>query len=189
MPVYHEYFHIAPVNNVLYPDIVPSNETGDYKYENAVIDEPRLMEFKVKRKGNRKYQIVDYHVDYPYSVISKKIHDSLCVIKIHGVQYIPAVIFGKKNECYENYFYLHVYNFISAIDMENSVYEWDLHRDYIREIDKLYLDKNSLQKIPLEQRLIFRLKENDGEYILHKSIVEAIIATEPEGICFYGIEG
>ena len=190
MAILYEYFSIFPENNALYPDITASDDvSANYIYENNVINNPQIMEFTVKRKGNRKYEIVDYHVQYPYSIISKKIYDGLCKIQIEGAQFIPAVITGKKNERYENYFYLHVYNFLSAMDMEHSVYKWDLRKEYIREINKLYIDRNSLEKIPLEKRLLFRLKENDGEYIFHKSIVDAIIETEPIGVCFGGIEG
>lgn len=146
------------------------------------------MEFIVKRKGNRKYEIVDYHTQYPYSIISRKIYDGLRGIKTEGVQFIPAVIVGKKSERYEDYFYLQVYNFLSTMDTEKSVYKWDKFIK-VANIEKLYIDKTALEKIPLEKRLIFRLKENDGEYIFHKSIVEAIIKTEPTGVCFMGIEG
>ena len=189
MAVYYEYFKIFPENNALYPDITASDDTSaNYIYEDNAIDDPHNMEFIVKSKGNRKYEIVDYHVQYPYSVISKKIYDGLRGIEMEGTQFIPAAITGKEGERYEHYFYLHVYNFLPAMDMEKSVYEWD-NVINTADIEKLRIDKNALEKIPLEKRLLFRLKENDGEYIVHTSVVDAIIKTEPTGVCFGGVEG
>jgi hypothetical protein len=189
MAIEYEYFEINPVNNNLYPRITALNdESADYQYVNDVINDPQPMEFGVQVKGRKRYEVVDYHTS-PYSVISKKIYDALCNINIEGVQYIPATIIGKKDERYENYYYVHIYNYLSVIDREKSIYEWDDFIKVASPIDKLILDKKLLEEIPLEKRLVFKLKENNTFELFHKKIVDAIMETKPIGIRFSGVLG
>ena len=186
MAIEYEYFRIYRENNTIYP-IITSIKNGEYQYETDIIKNPQPMEFIVKSKGNRKYKVVDFHRS-PYTIVSKKIYDVLCKINIEGVQHIPAAIIGKKDERYENYYYVHICNYISALDKEKSIYKWD---NFINtaDIEKLYIDKTVLEKIPLEKRLVFKLKENPIFEIYHKSIVDKIMETKPEGIHFSGILG
>ncbi|MDR2870589.1 MAG: hypothetical protein LBV04_09070 [Deferribacteraceae bacterium] len=72
--------------------------------------------------------------------------------------------------------------------MKNAEYELDTNDGEIRSITKLILDKEILSNIPLEKRLIFSLQEDCSKYIYHKSMVDAIMATNPEGIIFTPIE-
>ena len=182
----YEYFRIHRENNTMYP-VITSIKNGEYQYETALIKNPQPMEFVVKSKGNRKYKVVDFHRS-PYSVVSQKIYDVLCKINMEGVQYIPAAIIGKKDERHENYYYLHICNYIGALDKEKSICKWDKTAN-TADIEKLYLDKAALEKIPLEKRLVFKLKENPVFEIFHKSVVDQIMETKPEGIRFGGILG
>ena len=141
----------------------------------------------MRKSGSKKYTIVDFHKS-PYSVISRKIQDVLAGMSIGDVQFIPATITGKKNEIYEDYFYLHICNYLSVMDREHSVYDWDDFIKVASPIEKLVLDWKLLEAIPLEKRLIFRLKENDGFELFHKSVVDAIMATEPKGVRFTKVE-
>jgi hypothetical protein len=55
-------------------------------------------------------------------------------------------------------------------------------------IDRFTLDKEVLGKIPLEERLIFRLEEDETMKLYHKSIVDAIMAVNPTGVQFTKVE-
>lgn len=44
-----------------------------------------------------------------------------------------------------------------------------------------------LKTIPLEGRLVFFLSENGVKQFFHKSVVDVIMATNPEGLRFYNV--
>jgi hypothetical protein len=187
MAIEYEYFQLTKVNNDLHPRIV-ALEGAEYEYENEIIDNPQPMEYSVQVKGRKRYEVVDYHIT-PYSVISKKIYDILYNMNIEGLQFIPATIIGKKDERYENYYFMHIYNYLSVMDKDKSIYKWDNFIKVANPLQKLILDKKLLEEIPLEKRLIFRLKENYMFELVHKSIVDIIMETKPTGIGFLGVLG
>ena len=51
-------------------------------------------------------------------------------------------------------------------------------------IEKLVLNKQFLSEIPLEKRLIFKLKENSTFEIFHKLVVDKIMSANPVGVQF-----
>ena len=106
---------------------------------------------------------------------------------INGVQLIPATITGKDNVLYEDYFYLHIYNIYELLDRDLSVYDWDDFIEQAEDIEKIVISKN-IEKIPLKERLIFKLKEDPTFEFYHKSVVDAIMTTNPEGISFTKVE-
>ena len=177
-----EYYRIGRENNENYP-LLASVENGAYQYETGIVENPQTIKYLLRKSGTKRYTIVDFHKS-PYSVISQKIYDVLAGMNLEGVQFIPATITGKKNEIYEGYFYLHICNFLPAMDRERSVYKWMKTANVANPIDKLVLDHKLLENIPLEKRLVFRMQENDLYELFHKSVVDAIMATNPQGIRF-----
>ena len=73
------------------------------------------------------------------------------------------------------------------MDREKSTFDWDDDLSLANPIEKLVLNEELLNSIPLEERLIFRLEENKVFEIYHKSIVDTIMATNPEGIMFTSV--
>ncbi|GHU07153.1 hypothetical protein FACS1894151_01030 [Spirochaetia bacterium] len=130
--------------------------------------------------------MVDYHSS-PKFIVSKKIFDVLDNMNVKGIQLIPAVIRGTKGETYENYRYIHITNYYSAIDKENSKCEWS-NLGFVLSFEKLVLNEDFLKTIPLEERLVFYLAEDGMEQLFHKSVVDAIMATNPEGVVFYNVK-
>jgi hypothetical protein len=132
--------------------------------------------------------LIDYH-SMPDSVVSKKIYDVLAPMNIYGIQLIPAVIRNNKTKkLYDNYWVIYVYNEIACLDRENADYEIDEDNGKVDDIETLVLDKKILSEIPLEKRLAFLLGEARSKCIYHKSVVEAIMSVNPEGIAFCPIE-
>jgi hypothetical protein len=67
--------------------------------------------------------------------------------------------------------------------------------DYISEmtgawqdIEKIVLDKEKLAAVPLEDRLVFVAKEDPAFILYHKSVVDIIMAANPEGVVFTPVE-
>ncbi|GHV35514.1 hypothetical protein FACS1894178_5240 [Bacteroidia bacterium] len=181
-----EYYFISRANNPQHPLLIADNDCPPYLRKKEYIENPETMAFCFGKPIPRKPKMADYHSE-PNSVISKKIFDVLDNLNIKGIQLIPSIITGKNDEIYENYWYIHIINHYSVIDKENSECEWNT-LGKIRALDKLVLDEEKLKAIPLDERLIFRMPEYRVEALFHKSVVDAIMATNPEGVAFYNVK-
>jgi len=182
-----EYYLIDRENNDNYPLLEQDDDCPSYQHIKEYIENPEIMEFYLGDPVPRKPQMVDYH-SMPYSIVSEKIYNVLNNLKINGIQLIPSVITGKKKEKYDNYWYIHIYNRYAAMDRKNSRYNWVESIKVANPIMKLFLDNKYLKTISLEDRLVFRLQENSTKQLYHKSVVDAIMATEPIGIRFVKVE-
>ncbi|GHU07143.1 hypothetical protein FACS1894151_01000 [Spirochaetia bacterium] len=136
----------------------------------------------------KKPRMVDYH-NLPNAVFSQKIYNVLAPMNIAGIQFIPAIINGVKGEQYDNYWIVNYCNCIECFDKGKSVYEIDDFTECWEDIEKLYLDKVALSKIPLSKRLVIMPQETSMFELYHKSVVDAIMAVNPEGVRFLPIEG
>ena len=181
-----EYFILKRDNNSNYP-LIKSTKNGKYEFSKVFVDEAEKMEYSLRKPIPLKPQIVDYHPSVR-SVVSKRIVDILSVFQLEKVQFIPATIIGKNNKLFEDYFYLHIFNHIDALNKEKSIFKWLETAKAASPIEKLVLDENSLSEIPLDKRLVFRLKENDTFELFHMSVVEKILAIKPEGLKFTKVE-
>ncbi|GHU98988.1 hypothetical protein FACS1894159_02300 [Bacteroidia bacterium] len=182
-----EYYFIGRANNPQHPLLTEDSDCPPYSWEKSRIENPGQMSYRLGKPVPRKPKMADYH-STPDSVISKKIFDVLDNLKVKGIQLIPAIITGKNDEIYENYWYIHIVNHYSVIDKENSEYDWDTYLGKIWALDKLVLDEEKLKPIPLDERLIFRMPEYRVKQLFHKSVVDAIMATNPEGVVFYNVK-
>lgn len=180
-----EYYFIGRDNNDQYPLLVEDSNCPPYRLERVVIDKPQSMEYRLGKPVPRKPKMVDYH-SAVNSVISNRIYDVLAPMNIKGVQLIPAIITGKKNEIYENYWYVHICNYLPALDREKSVCDWD-SMGVAYYMQSIKLNEEYLKTIPLEERLVFYLSENRVKQFFHKSVVDVIMATNPEGLRFYNV--
>ena len=141
------------------------------------------MEFVFSEPIPSKPVIGDYFAQ-PESVISKKIVDILEPMKIKGIQLIPATVKSNKGDIYEDFFYVYIH-YIEAMDKEKTTYELDYG---MYSFDSFLLDEKILRNIPLEERLIFKMVEDRTIMLYHCSIVNAIMATNPEGVKFTKVE-
>ncbi|GHT11230.1 hypothetical protein FACS189432_09170 [Bacteroidia bacterium] len=182
-----EYYFIGRANNPQHPLLIADNDCPPYLRKKEYIENPETMAFCFGKPIPRKPKMADYH-SQPKSVISKKIFDVLDNMNVKGIQLIPAVIRGKKGETYENYWYIHIINSYPALDREKSIYTWLDFIEVASPLKKVVLNEDFLKTIPLEERLIFYLKENGVKQFFHKSVVDAIMATNPEGVAFYNVK-
>jgi len=125
---------------------------------------------------------------------SRRIANAIEKMNIYGIRFISTELTDPKGNVSNDYFCLDVTNRIAAMNQEKSEYKF---KDYIHDdsvnreysIDKFVLDKVALKQTPLEKRLVFLLEEAGEEIVLHKSVVDAIIAEKPTGIQFHHLEG
>lgn len=129
-------------------------------------------------------QFADYHSE-SNPLVSKKFASVLEKFNIQTINIFPAefTLNGEKRD----YFYIHFNKKIKVIDMEES----DVYIDELGmavDIDKLVLDEDVLEQIPLEDRLMFSLSENTTVNLIHKSIVEKLKDAGLTGVRFIPID-
>jgi hypothetical protein len=88
-------------------------------------------------------------------VISNNLYNILSVMDIQGIQFIPVTLVENDVVKYTDFWYVHIYNFLS---------------------------EDEINKIDLEKRLVFKLKGKNGYFLFHKSIMEKIIVVNPVGV-------
>ena len=147
-----------------------------------------ILEFEIDEPFPKKPVMVDFHDDGTIEVVSAKIYQALQSLNAKKMQLIPATIHDSRNDVtYDNYFYPHVYFRINCLNKEKSTYTIGVGGN-VNTISKISLDTEVLSKIPLEERLAFRLGEMFTFQLFHKSVVDAIMATEPKGVRFVKVE-
>ena len=133
-------------------------------------------------------RMVDYHsLDGAIAVYSQKVYDVLAPLNIKGVYLNPAIIRGKKDEEFENYYKMDVMNKYLTFDKDKSEYTTFKDGSWLS-VKKIVLNIDALSEISLEERLIYKSKEHSGYTLYHKSIVDIIMAVNPEGVCFTPVE-
>ena len=107
-------------------------------------------------------------------------------LHLKGVQFLPAIVQDKEGEEHEGYFIIHVTNLIECMDKEKS--EWKPNKykpGKASDLDKLVLNNDALDKIPLESRLVFAVWEKSLHVLYHQSVVEKILEIAPTGLTIY----
>jgi hypothetical protein len=191
MAIDNEYFILTPVRPVdkaggptPSPNIIKDSDCPPYTREKNYIENPQKMFFCFGKGTTKSPRMIDYHTT-PHPLISEKLYSALNAMNIKGIQLIPAVIRGK-NENY-NYWYLHIYNAYPVLDIEKSECEWDDFLKKVMFIDTIVFKENELEKIKLEDRLIFKLAEDGLEFFFHKSIVDELLKIEPKSFKFTNV--
>lgn len=184
-----EYFYLIE-SGTRYPSLDYDDDNDNYDvelYEEAPLDttETRIVCF-----GDpvpRKPLLADHHYLIEGApVISDRLKNVLESLNLKNMQFIPAIIRDDKEDEHEGFFIIHVYNMIRCMDKEQSKWRpspWNSENAI--NIDKLVLDNEALDKIPLEDRLVFALDELGTFVLYHQSIIEKILEIEPTGLTIY----
>lgn len=104
------------------------------------------------------------------------------------MKFIPVVIRDTDDNEYKNYWFTNIYQKHSFMDQKKSdkvsnptSIRWSV-------VNKMVIDPELINKIPLEDRLIFVPSECTGYLLYHKSIIDLIMSTNPEGLVFVPID-
>jgi len=176
-----EYYVLYPENNSNYPsiiaDLLPNSRArpviGEYTLK-ILSDDPI--------PNNPEY--VDYHTWGGVPVISPKFVGALKELDIYGLQSVKGTGGDVIKELNLNYYLLHIYNFIISMDMKKSVYDFNERRQSVTGVEKFTLDSEKLSQIPLEKRLVFRMKEYGVYNMFHQSVVEHLNKFDLKGMRF-----
>ena len=183
-----------------YPDNVPLLTVDDidrkstmsigFLSRNELVPENHVARVRFGAPIPRKPKLADYFsLDGTDGVFSRKVYDALKEHNIKGLQLVPTIIRGKKDELHKDFWVANIYQRLTSFDKDKS--EFGYFSDFTNEwqdIEKIVLDKEALSKIPLEDRLVYTTEESAMFVVYHKSIVDIIMSVEPEGVCFTPVE-
>jgi len=188
--------HINDTNDELDYYLIGRNNQNspclDYKdidekeifFEDEDVSEVKKLEMCIRKPKPPKLEMADYHSVASILAFSDRIHAVLEPLKLHKVQFIPASVEIKKDTEIDGYWLMHNYNHVECMDLEKSDCEISPRTGNVSWIRKIVLSPEKLLKVPLEERLFFRMKEDFPTHLVHKSIVDKIMAVNPKGIRF-----
>ncbi|MBZ4417862.1 imm11 family protein [Myxococcus sp. RHSTA-1-4] len=126
--------------------------------------------------------MVDHH-SLPAPVVSRRLMEVLARFELPGVQLVPADV--RVGEAVLRYWLVHMWRRIPCVDRARSQLNVDADDGDVLGIDKLALDEDVLNGMPLEERRAFRLAES-VVHVFHRSVVESVMSLTPppEGLRF-----
>lgn len=175
------YFVVERANNNSYP-LLSWDEPSFRRSEEVVRSTP--VRLRLGKPVPKKPQMVDFHV-LPEPVVSKKICDVLVPMNLLDVQLVPAQVPADGRVF--DYWILHVRRCIEALDMSRSQYKVRPSDGGISILEKIVLDDRKLEKVPLDERLLFRPKEYGTVWLFHQRLKDAIEAVNPVGLRFFHV--
>lgn len=123
----------------------------------------------------------DHFLFGSHHVFSQRICDIIRSFNPVNIDFLPATVTVGRKE-YTDYSVMHVYNIIECMDRDKS--QWERNPRYnpetmppkqeFRDITKFGLDEKILSTIPLQQRLIFEMRNVVFETFFHESIINEI---------------
>lgn len=179
-----EYFVIMRAGPSSYP-LLDWDELGLDFLRPAPVDATRPVQLKLGSPVPRNPVMVDYH-SLPDPVVSERVKAVLEGLALHGVQFVPADVKVAPTDV-RRYWLLHVFNWIACIDRQRSALSFYSDGDVLG-IDKLVLDEAVLGEFPLERRKVFALAESPATHLFHESVVERVLALQPEGVRFLRVD-
>ncbi|UTZ24945.1 hypothetical protein [Vibrio campbellii] len=136
-------------------------------------------------EGNKKsFSPCDYH-EIAEQMISDKFRQVLLPFELPRVDFYPTEV-TNGDKVWSNYFMMHIWNNYRAIHQGRSVIDGTYVDDDFF-LEALSLDETLLDKVPLEERLVFRLQEKP-RFLFHESVVDALKAADLSGVGFIRVD-
>lgn len=174
----NEYYVLEPENNNSFPMIGASLKP---RSPNSAVKGDYSLELYLEEPIPNDPKYVDFHTSDSTPVVSKAFKTLVEPLDIYGIQ-----LLGTKGDIIDDlnmkYYLLHIYSKIECLDKKNS----DIDEDELRvsDVRTFKLDSEKLNAIPVEKRLIFKLREYGVIQLFHKSIVGIIEEANLEGLRF-----
>lgn len=128
-----------------------------------------------------KFSPCDYHRVSATGLVSHKFKDVLEALNLNGVDFYETDIENNGN-IWRDHFLMHIWQNHQVLHRERSKIKGSyVDNDFT--LEKISLDEKVLDKIPLEERLVFRINE-DVKYLYHESVVAVLEAAGLKGMGF-----
>ncbi|KKC97823.1 imm11 family protein [Photobacterium halotolerans] len=144
---------------------------------------PGYMHITMGDDGN--FKPCDYHEVLPSGLVSDKFKQVLESFQLPGVDFYPTYI-ENRGRTWDAHYLLHVWQNHRALHPKRSVYDGTYENDRFQ-LEKMCLNEDVLDKVPLNERLVFRLNEKP-HYLYHESVVVALKAAGLTGVGFLNVQ-
>lgn len=191
-----QYYFIRPTDNENNPVLTPDTNTEDsnYSFEEQLAGSPPLVFFNGAKEYQEKMRIPRMKVppeilfDGANLLVPCRLREALLEFDIPNLHFHPAVYIHDDGKWFEDYWYMALTERFDCWDRNNSNYDQDdppirlggfeLYHVYTYSINKELLDKT-----PLEQRLLFQMGATiDPFFVCHKSLARLFCAGENSGV-------
>ncbi|AXB34563.1 hypothetical protein DSB67_24880 [Vibrio campbellii] len=136
-------------------------------------------------EGNKKsFSPCDYH-EIAEQMVSDKFRQVLLPFELPGGDFYPTEV-TNGDKVWSNYFMMHIWNNYRAIHQGRSVIDGTYVDDDFF-LEALSLDETLLDKVPLEEWLVFRLQEKP-QFLFHETVVNALKAANLTGVGFIRVD-
>ena len=185
-PLIYEDCHRFTCNYEQYKDCDKVPDCPAYYKKKNKLENPRpfIMDFFSPSKN----PVIFADIYLPFSlsgssfVVSPKFHNLLNPLNIEGIQFIPVTLMENNRPKFTDFFYVHIYNYLHVLSSKNTVYQKINGRKITNNILQIKFNSQKMNKIPLSNRLIFKLPSDRYYFLIHSSIAEKIISLNPIGI-------
>ena len=143
--------------------------------------------FKYGAMGSSTPKLADHHSYTSSPLVSDRIKNAIAPLNIKTVEFVPAQI-EHKDDIFRAFWVMHPLAKLNVVDLVRSDIKLSTDGAFLN-IRRLCLDEEKINKIPLEERLFFRVEHRASLFMWHCSLVHAVRAVNPSGIQFYDAEG
>lgn len=183
-----EYFYVERDGIDIYPSLHYVKGGGNYVEVDMLaskdVTTKRIMGFDDSTLGDP--QLADFHDLKHYApVITERLKNVLESFNPKDTQFLPTLIRDGHDNEHDGYYILHVYNEIKSMDWEDSDWEKNRFNKEKASIERLVLDNEKIDVIPLEERLVFKVWEDSTHLLFHQSVVEKMLEIAPTGLTVY----
>ncbi|ODB37472.1 hypothetical protein BB427_13360 [Pseudoalteromonas sp. BMB] len=191
----NEYYLILKKygKDTLYPRALQKSADRDYEFEQLVWGkEPLFFENAYRDKDNANgviRPIPSVLLDATIPIVSSKIRERLKLFNFVGMQLYPAVYIDDGDNYHEDFWCMNFWQELDCWDrakskIEKFTAEEMLEPDYLKGCDiyKYHLDSEVLDKIPEEERLIFKQAGGLKYVFVHQKIADIFFEEKATGV-------
>ncbi len=174
------YFITLPKNSDHLPSLLPDLNTEDrrFRFEVQPMGSAPLVFHNAWKEDDKKDNVKDVAADFLFDgsnfMARTPVREALLNFNIHHLDMHPAIYIDDQGKWHEDYWYLTFTERFDCWDRNNSTYEDDpveMGGFTLYGIYTYSLDKELLDRIPLENRLLFKIGGALSAFIVcHESI-------------------
>ena len=139
---------------------------------------------KVYEGNKARFTPCDYH-EIAEQMVSEKFRQVLLPLNLPGVDFYPTDV-TNDDKVWTDYYMMHIWHHYKAIHKGRSVIDGTYVKDNFF-LEALSLDETVLDKVPLQERLVFTLEEKP-QFLFHETVVEALKAANLSGLGFIRVD-
>ena len=160
---------------------MPSAEDETLKFTNRWRDD--------NHRDNITETIEDVLFNGVYFLIRDNLYQKFQEKKLYKTGYYPSVYIDDKDQWHEDYWFVTVLNELDCWCRKKSDYDTkNVFSDGSCSINKIVLDEEIINSIPLEKRKIFKLgKSMPSRILVHESLADIILSTNVTPECLISL--